>query len=126
MEPDFDLARFGQRLREVRSERNMTLKDVYDATGISIPTLSRVERGEATAVENKTIVSLATWANLPLTLFQKAVPAMGLKRGERAASTPDIVEIHLRADKKLNPKTAELLAKMFRAAYVQAASESKD
>lgn len=126
MEPDFDLARFGQRLREVRSEREMTLKDVYDATGISIPTLSRVERGEATAVENKTIFILAAWANLPLTLFQKAAPALTPKRGAKTVSTPDIVEIHLRADKNLNSKTAELLAKMFRAAYTQAASESKD
>jgi transcriptional regulator with XRE-family HTH domain len=104
----------------------MTLKDVYDATGISIPTLSRVERGEATAVENRTIFALAAWANLPLALFQNAPPLMIPRRGAKAISTPDIVEIHLRADKNLNAKTAELLAKMFRAAYTQAASESKD
>jgi hypothetical protein len=41
-------------------------------------------------------------------------------------ATPDAVELHLRADKNLNPKTAELLVKMFRAAYQQAASESDE
>ena len=40
------------------------------------------------------------------------------------SSTPDAVELHLRADKNLDSKTAELLIKMFRAAYTQAASES--
>jgi transcriptional regulator with XRE-family HTH domain len=126
MEPDFDLARFGKRLREVRSEREMTLKGVYEVTKISIPTLSRVERGDAKEIESKTLITLASWANLPLALFQKNPPQARAKNAAKEISTPDAVELHLRADKNLNAKTADLLAKMFRAAYSQAASENKD
>lgn len=38
---------------------------------------------------------------------------------QQADSTPDIVEAHLRADRNLDPKTAAVLGRMFRAAYEQ-------
>ncbi|MGH9344239.1 MAG: hypothetical protein ACRD19_10810 [Terriglobia bacterium] len=40
-----------------------------------------------------------------------------------AASTPQIIELHLRADPRLNPKTAKALASMFRIAYEQMAQQ---
>ena len=123
MEASFDLARFGERLRGVRSKRKLTLKDVNEATTVSVPTLSRIERGEAKEVESKTLFSLASWSGLNLELFQIKPTAKG--RGTKPEmATPDVVELHLRADKNLNPRTAELLVKMFRAAYEQAASET--
>jgi len=118
MEPDFNLARFGERLREVRTKRNMTLKDVSDITKISIPTLSRVERGEAKEIERRTLFVLASWAELNLDVFKDNAVA-------QESSTLDQVEIFLRADRNLEPKTADLLVKMFRAAYEQASSEKK-
>lgn len=125
MAADFDLVRFGERLREVRAERDLTLKDVSQQTNVSIPTLSRVERGDAKEIESKTLFVLSDWAMLPLELFQeRAVPIKRVGSVRKDISTPDAVELHLRADKNLNPKTAELLVKMFRAAYKQAASES--
>ena len=123
MSGSFDFVRFGERLREVRSKRKLTLKDVHEATGISVPTLSRIERGEAKELESKTLLTLSSWAGVGLALFQReSVPHK--TRAERDMATPDVVELHLRADKNLDPKTAELLVKMFRAAYNQAASES--
>lgn len=116
MESDFNLARFGERLREVRTRRNLTLKDVNQATKISIPTLSRVERGEAKEIESKTLFVLSAWANLNLDVFKD-------KANLQKSSTLDKVEIFLRADKNLEPKTADLLVKMFRMAYEQASSE---
>jgi transcriptional regulator with XRE-family HTH domain len=124
MEAEFNLVRFGERLREVRTKRKMTLKDVSEATRISVPTLSRVERGEAKEVESKTLFVLSAWAGLPLELFQEKSGIQKTKNESRQLSTPDAVELHLRADKNLNSKTAELLVKMFRAAYEQAASEN--
>ena len=126
MQKDFDLARFGERLREVRSEREMTLREVMDETGISIQTLSRIERGEAIEIESKTLLKLATWAKQPLEIFQAQRTTEPPKAIPKGASTPDVVELYLRADKRLNPKTADLLAKMFRAAYMQAKSEGKE
>jgi hypothetical protein len=34
-------------------------------------------------------------------------------------ATPEIVEAHLRADKKLTPETAQALSELFRVAYQQ-------
>lgn len=122
MGAEFDLAGFGKRLREVRKKKKLTLKDVYTATEISVPTLSRIERADAKEIESKTLFILATWANLDLEFFQGKQRA---KRGVTSAtSTPDAVELHLRADKNLDSRAAELLIKMFRAAYDQAANES--
>jgi len=127
MAADFDLIRFGGRLREVRVERDLTLKDVSQQTNVSIPTLSRVERGDAKEIESKTLFVLSDWAKLPLELFQEqAVPTKRVGSVRKDIATPDAVELHLRADKILHPKTAELLVKMFRAAYKQAASESDE
>ena len=123
MAGSFDFVRFGERLREVRSKRKLTLKDVHDATRISVPTLSRVERGEAKELESKTLLALSSWAGINLALFQTE-PALLTSQAQKNMATPDVVELHLRADKNLDPKTAELLVKMFRAAYNQAASES--
>jgi transcriptional regulator with XRE-family HTH domain len=94
----------------------MTLKDVSDVTKISIPTLSRVERGEAKEIESKTLFVLSAWADLNLEVFKD-------KANAQKSSTLDKVEIFLRADKNLQPKTADLLVKMFRTAYEQASSE---
>ena len=122
MKAGFDLAGFGRRLREIRTKRKLTLSDVSTVTKISVPTLSRIERGDAKEIESKTLFVLATWAGFSLDYFQgKATSRKGVTR---ETSTPDAVELHLRADKHLDAKTAELLIKMFRAAYNQAATES--
>lgn len=122
----FDLEKFGKRFREVRLEREVTLRQVSLATGVSIQTLSRIERGDANDVESQRLLALANWANLPLENFQDRDTVNLPKVVPKGASTPDIVELHLRADKHLSSKTAELLAKMFRAAYREVAAEKKE
>jgi transcriptional regulator with XRE-family HTH domain len=116
-----DISGLGERLKKIRQEREMTLKDVYNKTGISIPTLSRIERGEANELESKTLLTLVRWMGVSLELFQKTVAHPARKQ----KSIPDVVELHLRADKNLNPDTASLLAKMFRATYEQALNKTK-
>lgn len=127
MPSDFDLNKFGKRLREVRLNRKLTLKNVAKDTKISIPTLSRVERGDAKEVEGKTLLALSEWAKLPLELFSEN--KIGMKRVSfvpKGTATPDVVELHLRADKNLEPKTLEMLVKMFRAAYAEAITEHSE
>ncbi|MDF1605073.1 XRE family transcriptional regulator [Nocardioides sp. YIM 152315] len=41
-----ELARVGPRLRALRQERGVTLRDLADETGISVSTLSRLESGQ--------------------------------------------------------------------------------
>jgi len=111
-----DLVAFGERLRKVRITRKLTLQEVSNQTKVSVPTLSRIERGEAAEIESKTLIVLARWMKLSLDFFSGG--AKSLSKGQ---STPDAVELHLRADKNLDPQTAVTLAKMFRAAYEELA-----
>src|SRR3954467_7322529 len=105
---DFEL--LGQRLRKVRKERDMTPEEVWKATGVSVPTLSRIERGDAKGLLGETLIALSNWIGTSAKLWRKA---------ETVDSTPDVVELHLRADKNLDRKTADALAQLFRAAYNQ-------
>jgi len=105
---DFEL--LGERLRKIRKEREMTLEEVWKTTGISVPTLSRVERGDAKGLQSETLITLSNWMGTSAKLWRKA---------DAVDSTPDVVELHLRADKHLDRKTADALAQLFRAAYDQ-------
>ena len=55
--------RFRQLRREMsaREHRDITLKDVSEATGIAISTLSRLESGNAKGIELETLTKLATY-----------------------------------------------------------------
>jgi transcriptional regulator with XRE-family HTH domain len=118
MADTLDLVAFGERLRKTRLKRQLTLQQVFDQTGVSVPTLSRIERGDATEIESNTLIVLARWMRVSLELFSGGAKALSKKQ-----STPDAIELHLRADKNLNPQTASALAKMFRAAYEELAEK---
>jgi|SRR4051794_4541293 transcriptional regulator with XRE-family HTH domain len=105
-----DFEALGKRLREVRNERKMTLEEVWKATGVSVPTLSRIERGDAKGLLGETLITLSNWIGTSAKFWKKA---------DAVDSIPDVVELHLRADKNLDKKTAEALAQLFRAAYDQ-------
>jgi len=119
MADSLDLVAFGERLRKTRRKRQLTLQQVSDQTSVSVPTLSRIERGEATEIESSTLIVLARWMRVSLELFSGGAKALSKK-----LSTPDAIELHLRADKNLNPQTATALAKMFRAAYEELAEKT--
>src|SRR5258708_6353698 len=118
MTDTLDLVAFGERLKKTRLKRNLTLQQVSTQTGVSIPTLSRIERGDAAEIESKTLIVLARWMQVSLELFSDGAKSLSTKQ-----STPDAVELHLRADKNLNPQTASALARMFRAAYEELAEK---
>lgn len=41
-----DISINGDKVRELRTRRDMTLRELSDHTGLSVPFLSRLERGE--------------------------------------------------------------------------------
>lgn len=111
-----DVARLGELLRRVRLQRGLTLRGVKEATGISIATLSRIERGAAKDLKSPTLLTLTTWLGTAVERLRER-PAVVAPAGRVAEDTPEIVELHLRADKKLDKKTATALSRMFRVAY---------
>ncbi len=111
-----DIAALGERLKRTRTERSATLKDVAQQTEVSIPTLSRIERGDTKSVDSPTLLALAKWMGVTAQEFL-AQPEVQVRGQHSQRTTPDVVELHLRADKRLDKQTAVALAKMFRAAY---------
>jgi transcriptional regulator with XRE-family HTH domain len=120
IDPDW----LGTRLKETRTKRQLTLHEVAEKTGISIATLSRIERGDFQNLKSDTLVTLTEWMGTEVEKLKKEPPAM-LHRGRVVENMPDIVELHLRADKNLDRKTATALAKMFRTVYEQLTERKK-
>ncbi len=109
----------GMLVRKKRDRDGLTLRDVADQTGLKVPTISRVERGDAQDLEGNTLLALCTWVGANPDNFKEgaALPALPAGKPKIKHNTPDVVELYLRADKNLNKKTASALSTMFRTAY---------
>jgi transcriptional regulator with XRE-family HTH domain len=112
------LARISALIKAKRRETGLGLRAAATASGVSASTLSRLERGAATSLPDAdTLTKLAGWLDVPVgSLLSEDGEA---EDGGPELSTPEIVEVHLRSDKELNPKTAKSLALMFRMLYEQ-------
>jgi len=66
----------GQRVREIRKQRGLTLKEVAEATGLSLTYLSDVER-ERTQPSLKTLQRIAGGLNVTTTDLMRGVANLG-------------------------------------------------
>jgi transcriptional regulator with XRE-family HTH domain len=115
-----ELSELAQCIGRKRGTDGLSLRDAAKQIGVGASTLWRLERGQGLP-DSATLARLAQWLNVPLERL------MGLSTPERprsfmyypSESTPDIVEAHLRADRRLSPETAKALAELFRVAYQQ-------
>ncbi len=64
------LSYIGERLRDVRSSRLLTLDDVAKLTGVSKPMLGQIERGLSSPTIN-TLWKIATGLKMPLSYFYR-------------------------------------------------------
>lgn len=113
-------AELGAAIKRRRQELRMSLRDVADITGVSASTLSRIENGTGKP-DADNIVRLTGWLDMPIDRVTNKqsgsdVEAVVYYPHE---GMPEIVEAHLRADKKLTPETAKALSELFRVAYKQ-------
>jgi hypothetical protein len=70
------------------------------------------------------LIKLMRWADVPLEKVVETGQVRGaLGRAER--STPEAIEVHLRADKNLSAQAAEAIAKMVRVAYAEFATRKR-
>jgi transcriptional regulator with XRE-family HTH domain len=101
-------------------ELKMSLRDVADEIEVSASTLSRIENGTGKP-DADNIARITRWLDMPVDRV------MSTRQGKDVEpvvyypheATPEIVEAHLRADKKLTPDTAKALSELFRVAYQQ-------
>ena len=135
-------------IQRKRTAEGLSLRQVARQVGLGASTLWRLERGRgvpdsATLVylytardiprpgrgvpDSATLARLAEWLSVPLErLVDVARPT---KRKAivyyEDENTPDIVEAHLRADRRLSPETAKALVELFRVAYNQFARKKR-
>jgi transcriptional regulator with XRE-family HTH domain len=120
----------GRAIKRRREELGLSLRDVADETNVSASTLSRIENGTGKP-DADNIARLTNWLDMPIDRV--------MHRGTNSRSTevepvifyphepmPEIVEAHLRADKKLTPEAARALAEVFRVAYKQFSKPSDE
>ncbi len=116
------LAHISALLKAKRREKNFSLRETARECGVSASTLSRIERGVAPALPDaETLDRLAQWLGVSVGfLIQQPDPPKDVEAGNiPELSTPEVVEVHLRADRNLSPETAAALAELFRLAYKQ-------
>jgi len=120
------LSRLPALIKAKRREKQLGLRAAAQESGVSPSTLSRVERGISTSLpDTETLAKLSVWLNISLDdmLIQDK------SKTESQApnpTTPEIVEVHLRADKNLSSDTAKALADMFKLLYNQVAKGDKN
>jgi transcriptional regulator with XRE-family HTH domain len=120
--PAVDAAQLAARVRAKREAEGLSLRAAGKELGMSAATISRVESGEHLP-ERDHLLRLADWAGMPL-------GAAGRRRRNQIvhgddASTVEAVELHLRADKDLDPDDAEILVQLMRTAYAQMSKRRK-
>jgi transcriptional regulator with XRE-family HTH domain len=93
----------GAELKRIRSHRRLSLRDVAEETGISASTLSRLERGSTPDFD--IVHRLAAW--LKVSVATGASPSQTPKTDDEVMQ---VVEVHLRANKKLPAETARAIA----------------
>lgn len=110
----------GLAIKRHREELKLSLRDVADLTGVSASTLSRIENGTGKP-DADNIARLSGWLDMPVDRVMKKQNSEEIEPViyYPHEATPEIVEAHLRADKKLSPETAKALSELFRVAYQQ-------
>ena len=87
-------------------QEHLKLRDAAEQTGVSAATLSRVLNNKLP--DTKTFAALVRWLGVSADLF---IPH------DKAASVPETIEAHLRADRTLPADLARALADLVRATY---------
>lgn len=111
-----DAGELAKRVRAKREAEKLNLRQAGEVLGMSAATLSRVESGKHLP-ERDHLLRLADWAGMPLGATASANRNRDV-HGDQA-STVEAVELHLRADKNLDPDDAELLVQLVKTAYDQ-------
>jgi transcriptional regulator with XRE-family HTH domain len=119
-----DPKRLGARLRDRRLGLGLSVREAAEQAKVSAATFSRVERGDHLP-DSGNLVKLARWAGVRLEEVTTDWAPRASRRKGKPASTPEAVAVHLRADRKLSPADASVLAEIFRSAYEALLKERK-
>lgn len=104
--PKTEIANLAAILKARRREKHLSLRDLADLTGVSLNTLSRVERGHVPDLKNFQLI--IDWLEMPADRFFDE---------PGTASTPQVITRHLRADRRLPDDAATKIAELVEEMY---------
>ncbi len=107
--------RLGAILRTRRREQGLSLRDLATETGVSLNTLSRVERGHVPDLKN--FRRIVDWLDVPADSF--------LLSNADLTATPEVIARHLRSDRLLSPEAAVQIAKIVEEMYHELAGSHR-
>lgn len=112
-------------LRAKRRADGLSVNKAAVACGLNAGTISRLERALLPNLPDaKTLQKIAAWLGVPVS--QLLGEGGNEKQGDLpAASTTEIMEVYLRADKNLDQDSAKALAEMFKILYANAVRSKK-
>lgn len=98
-------------LDQKRRQEDLTWRKLAKATDISPSTFTRMAQGRRPDVD--TFVTLCSWLGVPAEGFIRD----GASLEEEEDNTLAVISTHLRASRKLSPRSAEAIEEIVRAAY---------
>src|SRR5438552_18055373 len=106
MLPTTPLKRISVLIKAKRRENQLGVREAAAESGLSAATLSRLERGVSPNLPDAgTLTKLASW--LGVSLNELLTTGNRPPKGKAPETTiPEVVEVHLRADKNLSSATA--------------------
>jgi len=105
----------GAALKAERRSRRMSMRDVRDETGVSVNTLSRVERGHLPDLKN--YHRIVDWLGVTADTFLQT------RQPESPRGTLDQVARQFRSDASLSPEAAQKLTSMVEDMYLRLVNE---
>ena len=115
-----DMDQLARYIQWKMDQENLSLRDAAIKSKVSAATLSRILKKGANRPQPdvETLFKLMRWVEVPL---EKIVDAGQTKKhiASHEKSTPEAIEVHLRADRNLSAEAAEAIAKMVRVAYAE-------
>jgi transcriptional regulator with XRE-family HTH domain len=116
MDTEINIRELAALLRARRGTRGLraVAEEITAKCGpVSSSTLSRIEQGKVPDLD--TFVRLCKWLEVPTErlMFGDKEP----KRSHGQVSTAEVIKAHLRADRTLDPSTAEALVNMIQLVY---------
>jgi transcriptional regulator with XRE-family HTH domain len=118
---EIDIHKLAALVRTKRGKRGLR-ETAQEIGGISISTLSRVEQGKIPDLG--TFLRICRWLSVSPEQFVSGTVHVDSQEPAPTVSTPEMIVAHLRADRTLDPHTAEALSTMIRLAY-EAADQGK-
>ena len=100
MTNEADIPRLGAMLRNRRREQRLSLRDLAARIGVSLNTLSRVERGHVPDLKN--FQRIVDWLDVPADSLLVTDADMTV--------TPEVIARHLRSDRLLSAEAAAQIA----------------